>query len=235
MKTINREKVKGILNRAKKWALTHKLLMVFLFVVVPLALTVSFVKIMDKTVKKRRDRIEFLVVHYTANPNPGADARMNAIYLRNKRGAGTHYCIDDKEIVQCTDESNVAYAVGDRKWFGFIPKPWLHNRIRNNNSLSFEMCLGGGRSDSLIVDITAQQLGWQLVNKGLDISRVVRHHDVSGKHCPRFYYMDDKWDQTKEDKAFIEFKKKVVFYQKIHLEEKRRKKLESDSMQYIVR
>ena len=207
-----------------KWLRKYQIFVLFLAVVVPFALSVSFYKIMDKTVKKRRDRIEFLVVHYTANPNPGATARMNAVYLRNKECAGTHYCIDDTEVVQCTDEGNVAYAVGDKKWFGFIPKPWLLNKIRNNNSLSFEMCLGGGRSDSLIIETTAQQLGWQLVNKGLDISRVVRHYDVSGKHCPRFYYADKQWDQAKEDRAFYLLKQKVLKYQKIHLDEKNRKK-----------
>lgn len=230
------KKLIGYIKNIGKWTVKHKIKLILIFaLLVPFGLAVSFVKIMDRTVKKRRDKIEFLVIHYTANFNPGADARMNAMYLRNKRGAGTHYCIDDKEIIQCTDEGNVAYAVGDRKWFGFIPKPWLHNKIKNNNSLSFEMCLGGGRNDSLIIETTAQQIGWQLVNKGLDISRVVRHHDVSGKHCPRFYYTDEKWDQRKEDIAFNKFKERVVFYQKIHLREKERKKLEADSTKYIVR
>jgi len=217
---MKKEAPNKLLNLLRK----YRVAVLFIVVLLPFALSVSFYKIMDRTVKKRRDRIEFLVVHYTANPNPGADARMNATYLRNKEGAGTHYCIDDEEVVQCTDEGNVAYAVGDKKWWGFIPKPWLSNKIRNNNSISFEMCLGGGRNDSLIIETTAQQLGWQLVNKGLDISRVVRHYDVSGKHCPRFYYMDKCWDQAKEDRAFYLFKLKVQKYQKIHLDEKKRRK-----------
>lgn len=213
-------------NKLMKWLKKYRIAVLYSVILIPFAMSVSFYKIMDKTVKKRRDRIEFLVVHYTANNNPGADARMNATYLRNKEGAGTHYCIDDEEIVQCTDEKNVAYAVGDRKWWGFIAKPWLDRKIKNNNSLSFEMCLGGGRNDSLIIEMTAQQLGWQLVNKGLDISRVVRHHDVSGKHCPRFYYSDKEWNQAKEDRAFYLFKLKVQKYQKMHLDEKKRKKEE---------
>lgn len=227
--------LKKLSKKVTDWIINHKILTLFIAIIIPFAMSVSFYKIMDRTVKKRRDNIEFLVIHYTANPNPGADARMNATYLRNKEGAGTHYCIDDREIVQCTDERNIAYAVGDRKWFGFIPKPWLTNKIRNNNSLSFEMCLGGGRNDSLIIETTAQQIGWQLVNKGLDISRVVRHYDVSGKHCPRFYYADKNWDQAKEDRAFYLFKQKVIKYQMIHLEEKKKRKMESDSQKYLVR
>lgn len=205
--------------RLKDWVTSHKLLVV-LIIMIPLMLSVSFVKIMDLTVKKRNKKIEYLVVHYTANFAPGANARMNAYYLRKKSNAGTHYCIDDEEIIQCTDEQNVAYAVADRKWLGFVPKFWLKDKIRNNNSLSFEMCLGGGRNDSLIIDRTAQMLGWQLVNKGLDLSRVVRHHDVSGKHCPRFHYMDPAWNQKREDATFTKFKVTVNRYYQYHLARK---------------
>jgi N-acetylmuramoyl-L-alanine amidase CwlA len=226
----------NINQKVLRWINKYRFVILFLFIVVPLVMSVSFYRIMDKTVKKRRDRIEFLVVHYTANFNTGADARANATYLRNKESAGTHYCIDDKEIIQCTDEENVAYAVGDKKWRGFVPKPWLSNKIRNNNSLSFEMCLGGGRNDSLIIETTAQQLGWQLVNKGLDISRVVRHHDVTGKHCPKFFYTEKNWDQAKEDREFYLFKLKVLKYQKMHLDEKeRRKAQEKNSQNYKVK
>ena len=209
---------------------------------------ISFKQILDRTVKKRSMKIEYLVIHYTANASAAANAEMNARYLRNKEQAGTHYCIDDQEIIQCTDENNVAYAVGDRKWLGFIPKPWLKNKIKNNNSLSFEMCLGGGRNDSMIVEKTAQIIGWQLINKGFlrtdstwiwddslnkqvlftkkvpDLGRVVRHHDVSGKHCPKFYYKDPVWNQAKEDRAFYIFKQKCLKYANIHLEAKNKTK-----------
>lgn len=198
---------------------------------------VSFVRILDKTKKKRTRRIEYIVVHYTANLNPGADAVMNATYLRNKEGAGCHYCIDgitrgndNSGIIQCTDEQNVAYSIGDRMWLGFVPKKWFMDgdkrKILNNNSLNYEMCLGGGRNDSLILDITAQQIGWQLVNKGLDLSRVVRHYDVTGKHCPRFCYQDKEWDQKKEDGQWWKFRQRVKFYQEIHLRLKEERKLQ---------
>lgn len=197
---------------------------IFIFLLItPFILGVSFVKILDKTVKKRNRPIEYIVVHYTANLNAGATAKMNAIYLRNKERAGTHYCIDDVEIIQCTEENNVAYAVGDNKWLGFVPKFWLKDKIKNNNSLSYEMCFGGGRNDSLIMDLTAKAVGWQLVNKGLDISRVVRHHDVSGKQCPKFNYVSAEWDQKKEDIAFSKFKNLVAHYQYLNLQKKIKK------------
>ena len=178
----------------------------------------SFKQIFDVTKLKRKSKVEYIVVHWTANTNPRADAIANARYLQKKQNAGTHYCIDDVQIVQCTPEDYVAYAVGDNKWLGFVTKFWLKDKIKNGNSLSYEMCLGGGRNDSTIMDVTAQCIGWQLVNKGLDISRVVRHYDVSGKHCPRFNYNDKEWDLQKENESFDKFKKIVEKYYKLNLE-----------------
>ena len=207
---------------------------------------VSFRQIWDKHTRKRKDKIEYIVIHYTANPHAGADAEMNARYLQKKRNAGAHYVIDDQEIIQTVPENEVAYSVGDKKWLGFIPKPWLKGKVFNENSISYEMCLGGGRNDSLIIERTAQCVAWQILNKGFfrldsvrvwsqsqnrtitlykkvpDLGRVIRHHDVSGKQCPRFYYMDPSWDQKKEDRAFYIFKLKVDTYV--------RKKLEVDGI-----
>lgn len=183
---------------------------------IPFLAAISFTRIMDRTSKRRNMPVEYLVVHWTANTMPGADARANAYYLRNKRSAGTHYCIDDEEIVQCTDEENVAYAVGGPLWRGFKPKFWLKSKIMNNNSISFEMCLGGDRNDSLVIDNTAQLIGKRLVTYGLDLSRVVRHHDANGKPCPRFCYKDSDWNLEREDSSFNEFKKVVSKYYEIH-------------------
>lgn len=191
-----------------------------LIILIPFLLTISFTRIMDKMVRHRTKKIEFLVVHWTANTRSGADARANAYYLRNKRNAGTHYCIDDQDIVQCTDEENVAWAVGDRKWRGFEQKPWYKGKILNNNSLNFEMCLGGDRNDSIVKDWTAQLIGKRMVTYGLDISRVVRHRDASGKPCPRFCYNDPEWNEVKEDSCFAEFKKIVDRYYQFNLARK---------------
>lgn len=190
---------------------------------------VSFRKIMDKHTRLRKKNVEFIVIHYTANLRKGADAAANAKYLQKSERAGCHYAIDDVEVIQCVPEDHVAYAVGDKKWLGFIPKPWYDNKIKNENSISFEMCLGGGRNDSLIIDKTAQYVAWQLLNKSLysskvvqkdgqeyiakipDLSRVVRHHDVSGKHCPKFNY-NGEWDQAAENREFAKFKRLVENY-----------------------
>jgi len=196
---------------------------------------VSFKEILDRHTRPRKSKIEYIVVHYTANPHPGATAKANAKYLQRKRNAGAHYLIDDnldenEGVIIGVPEDRVAFAVGDKKWFGFVPNPWHKGKIFNENSLSFEMCLGGGRNDSLIIERTAMYVAWQLIDKSLyssqsivvngkvytrkvpDLGRVVRHHDVSGKQCPRFYYKDWEWNKKKEDEAFFVFKLKVQKY-----------------------
>lgn len=201
---------------------------------------VSFKQILDRSSRPRKGKIEYIVVHYTANINPGADAVMNAKYLQKKEKAGAHYIIDDNSdlnegVIIGVPEGRVAYSVGDRKWFGFVPNPWHKGKIFNENSLSFEMCLGGGRNDSLIVERTAMFVAWQLIDKSLyhsdsiqvngkkyfrkipDLGRVVRHHDVSGKYCPKFYYKDKEWNESRENRAFYIFKLKVEKYFNIRL------------------
>jgi N-acetylmuramoyl-L-alanine amidase CwlA len=210
--------------KKNKWIILPCILLAFAF-------AISFKQILDRTQRHRTKKIEYLVVHWTANTHPGADASANAYYLRNKKNAGTHYCIDDEDIYQCTLDKNVAYAVGGPMWRGFSPKFWLAGKILNNNSLSFEMCLGGGRNDSIIIDWTASLMGKKLVEYGLDVSRIVRHHDANGKPCPRFMYATtDKWDQVREDSAFLEFRKKVDHYYQINLF---RKKIWKETREWI--
>lgn len=219
-------KIKKLIVIARR----YKLVAIGIILLIPFLLIISFAKIMDRTVKKRSMPVQYLVVHWTANTSSGADARANAYYLRNKKTAGTHYCVDDEEIILCTDEENVAYAVGGPLWRGFRPKFWLVGKILNNNSISFEMCLGGGRNDSIIIDQTAQIVGKRLVTYGLDMSRVVRHYDVNGKPCPRFCYTDPEWNLAREDSAFAEFKKIVEDYYNFHL---RRKQIWKETKQWV--
>jgi N-acetylmuramoyl-L-alanine amidase CwlA len=207
----------------KIWLQKHKYMLLFsILLILSFIGFMNFKKIIDRTVKQRTMPIEYLVVHWTANTATGADARANAIYLKKKENAGTHYCIDDEEIYQCTEDKNVAYSVGGKYWSGFVPKMWLARKIFNNNSLNFEMCLGGDRNDSIVIDHTAELIGKKLVQYGLDITRVVRHYDVLGKPCPRFCYADtNSWDNTREDSAFASFTQKVHQYQQIYLFRKR--------------
>lgn len=159
----------------------------------------SFRKIFDKRtdMKKRKGGIEYLVYHYPAAPNPNIKAEDIAYFLQDKCGAGAHWVIGD-EIIQTAPEDMRVNAVGGRKWVNWVPKSWLKGKITNDNSLSFEICLKRGdyNYNNNLMRVAASNFAWQLVNKGLDPSRVVRHLDVRGKYCPFFacvYLTEQEW------------------------------------------
>ena len=137
-------------------------------------------------------RIKGIVIHYTANP--GATAMQNRNYfedLKNthERKASSNYIIGlDGEIVQCIPTWEVAYA----------------SNHRNEDTVSIETCpldeagTYTKKTYQSMVDLTA----WLCLKFDLTEEDVIRHYDVTGKICPK-YFVDhkDKWSQFKKDVA----------------------------------
>ena len=182
---------------------------------------------------KKGARKEYCIGHSTNNPWPWGSAHNNAGYLKRGGDRGSHVVIDDKERWQIADYSWSVSAVGGRPWRGFTPKPWLSGKVKNANSISWEMCFGWDRNNTEIVEKTAADMGFVLVTYGLEIGSVARHHDVSGKYCPFFgqLYMTPQewvvfhknpsgsgfWNQGAEDVMFWRFKLRVQYWQYYHL------------------
>ncbi len=183
--------------------------------------------------KAKGTRKEFCVAHSTNNPWAWGTAKNNAEFLTRNRHAGGHKVVDDQEMWQTADYSWSVSAVGGKPWRGFKPKPWLKNRVKNNNSISWEMCLGWDRDNTAIVERTCADIGYVLVTQGLEIGAVVRHHDAVGKYCPFFgqLYMTDRewlefyknpsrsgyWSQGDEDGMFYKFKLRCEYWRLYHL------------------
>ena len=141
---------------------------------------------------KRRE-INDIVVHYVANP--GTSARMNRGYFNgladqkgnNPTSASSHYIIGiDGEIIQCIPLDEVAYA----------------NYPRNDDTVSIECCHPDASGEfteatkASLVKLTA----WLCGELGLDERDVIRHYDVSGKSCPKYYVEHkDAWKALKKD------------------------------------
>ena len=141
---------------------------------------------------KRRE-INNIVVHYVANP--GTTAKQNRNYfnnLANQTGSGTtsassHYIIGiDGEILQCIPLDEVAYA----------------NYPRNDDTVSIECCHPdetGAFTDETkasLVRLTA----WLCGELHLNTKDVIRHYDVIGKNCPRYYVEhEDAWKELKKE------------------------------------
>ena len=134
--------------------------------------------------------VDGLVIHYTANPNTTAQqnhdyfAGLAASHLTK---ASSHYIIGlDGEIIQCIPETEQAYASNNR----------------NADTLAIECCHFDATGEfymqtyQSLVHLTAYLMG----KYDIPIESVIRHYDVTGKSCPK-YYVDhpDEWEQFLAD------------------------------------
>lgn len=136
------------------------------------------------------DEVKGIVVHYTANP--GTTAENNRNYFEGLATSGdtyasSHFVVGiEGEVVQCIPLTEISYASNDR----------------NNDTISIECCHPdetGKFSDdtyNTLVHLTAYLMG----QYDLEIDDVIRHYDVSGKNCPKYYVEnEDAWVQFKAD------------------------------------
>ena len=135
--------------------------------------------------------IKNIVVHWIGNT--GSTAENNAKYfdsLKDGRGtyASSHYIIgNDGVVIRCVPENEVAY----------------HASKANSYSIGIEVChpdSTGEYTDSaynalieLLVDLCERY-------KLEPTQAIIRHYDVSGKECPKYYvrYVDE-WKKLKQD------------------------------------
>ena len=136
--------------------------------------------------------VKYIAIHYTANP--GATAIANRNYFENlakthETKVSSHFVVGlEGEVVQCIPTSEMSYATNSR----------------NVDTLSIECChpdetgkFNDGTYDS-VVKLTA----WLCTRFGLTSENVIRHYDVTGKDCPKYYVENpDAWSQMKEDIA----------------------------------
>ncbi len=147
--------------------------------------------------------ILYLVYHYTGND--GDKAVNNAKYYRDTVvEASAHYFVDDEEIYQSVNDLHVAWAVGGQKWADCAATGGgsLYGVVTNRNSISIEMCDTVRDGKLMASEATlerAAELGRALMETyDIPIERVVRHFDVTGKHCPAYLMDAGAWEAFKE-------------------------------------
>ncbi len=145
--------------------------------------------------------VKGIVVHYTANP--GSSAQANRNYFEGLKDSGdrkvsSHFVIGlDGEIIQCIPTKEIAYASNDR----------------NSDTLSIECCHKDdtGAFTKATYDSLVQLTAWLCKRFSLDGTDVIRHYDVTGKDCPRYYVAhEDEWKQFQQD---VETKKEELIQQ----------------------
>jgi len=136
------------------------------------------------------EKVNGIVIHYTANP--GATAIANRNYFENLKDthttkASSHFIVGlEGEIVQCIPTAEIAYASNDR----------------NSDTISIECCYQNedGSFEQATYDSVIRLTAWLCAKFGLTTEDVIRHYDVTGKLCPKYYVEhEDAWAQFKED------------------------------------
>lgn len=135
-------------------------------------------------------QINGIVVHYTANP--GATALENRNYFEglkdsHKTHASSHFIVGlDGEIIQCIPTKEEAYASNER----------------NSDTLSIECChyAEDGKFEPKTYASLVRLCAYLCHRFGLTEKDIIRHYDVTGKDCPKYFVEHPKaWKKFKAD------------------------------------
>jgi len=131
-----------------------------------------------------------VVLHWTANTDPGADAAAHRSYFENhpQNRVSAHYVVDDREIIQCIPEEEMAYHVGARRYTQralreLSPYP-------NDCTIGVEMCVNADGDFTRTYQHATALVAGILERRGWETDRLWRHYDITGKDCPRFWVDD---------------------------------------------
>lgn len=136
---------------------------------------------------KRTQKIEWIVMHYTAND--GDSDESNGRYFQKPLNpvASAHYFVDDDSITRSVPDDCVAYHCGARTY--------KHPSCRNANSIGVEMCDAKRDGKVMATEKTIQnaaELVYQLCKQyGIPYDHIIRHYDVTGKLCPAYWVKGD--------------------------------------------
>ncbi len=135
-------------------------------------------------------QVNGIVIHYTANPGTGAI--QNRDYFEGLKDSGethasSHFIVGlDGEIVQCIPCNEVSYASNDR----------------NDDTISIECCIPDetGKFNAATYRSLVELTSWLCRRYGLSSDAVIRHYDVTGKLCPKYYVEHpEAWEQFKRE------------------------------------
>lgn len=136
------------------------------------------------------DAIKKIVVHYLGNPKTSAQENRDYFEsLKNLQDTymSANYVVGtDGEIIQCVPDGEVA---------------WASNRA-NYYSISIENCHhdeSGKFTDSTYWS-DVHLVAYLTEKYGLEREDILRHYDITGKDCPKWYVEHpDDWEQFKDD------------------------------------
>lgn len=139
-------------------------------------------------------KIKGIVVHYTGNP--GTTAMQNRNYFEGLAEskvtkASSHYIVGlSGEVIQCVPLDEIAYA----------------SNHRNADTISIECCINNdaGKFTEKTYDALVHLTAWLVGEYDLKIDDIIRHYDVTGKVCPKYF--------VEHESAWVDFKLDVENY-----------------------
>ena len=135
-------------------------------------------------------KINGVVIHYVGNP--ATTAKANRDYFANLSLTGdtyasSHFVVGlEGEIIQCVPMTEVAYCSNER----------------NDDTISIEVCHEDetGEFNPETMESLVQLTAWLAVTFDLETEDIIRHYDVTGKICPKFYVEnEDAWQTLLAD------------------------------------
>lgn len=135
---------------------------------------------------------QYIVIHYTANP--GSTAMQNRNYFENLKDtqetyASAQFVIGlEGEIVQCIPCDEMAYCSNSLNEICISIEMCHPDETGNFNDATYNNC----------VYLVAHLMNYY----HLDMDRLIRHYDVTGKNCPKYFVEhEDRWEVFK---GFVE-------------------------------
>ncbi len=130
------------------------------------------------------EEVNGVVIHYVGNPNTSAEANRSFfanLAVTRETYASSHYLVGlEGEIIQCVPLSEISYCSNDR----------------NRDTIAIEVCHPdeSGLFNEETLESLTTLTSWLCAEFDLESSQVIRHYDVSGKICPKYYVEnEDAW------------------------------------------
>lgn len=132
--------------------------------------------------------IRNIVIHYVGNP--GTTARQNRNWYANPESeVSSHFLVGlEGEVLLCVPLNEKSSA----------------SNHRNADTISIEVCHPdeSGKFTETTYDALVNLTAWLLDTCHMDAQAVIRHYDITGKDCPRYFAEhEESWEAFRADVA----------------------------------
>lgn len=126
---------------------------------------------------------KYVVIHDTANNNPGAGVEMHSQFIKNpdRTASSWHYTVDDELIYQHIPDMEEAWHAGDGEG--------------NRYGIGIETCINPEVDYTVVMQKTAKLTAELLYKYGLTLKDIRQHYDFTKKECPRVMRINKRWDE----------------------------------------